>query len=63
MTLPNKYESLLDLYDSGSLPPDEQIELAQFLIDTGLNQCDLYFSCLDHSIQSLNLDMEVSACF
>ena len=38
MTLPSKYESLLDLYDAGSLPPDEQIELAQFLIDTGLNE-------------------------
>ena len=38
MTLPSKYESLLDLYDAGSFPPDEQIELAQFLIDTGLNE-------------------------
>ena len=38
MTLRSKYESLLDLYDAGSLPPDEQIELAQFLIDTGLNE-------------------------
>lgn len=36
MTLPSKYEALLDLYDAGSLPPDEQIELAQFLIDTDL---------------------------
>jgi hypothetical protein len=38
MTLPPKYETLLDLYDSGSCPPDEQIELAQFLLDTGLNE-------------------------
>jgi hypothetical protein len=38
MTLPSKYEILLDLYDAGSLPPEEQIELAQFLIDTGLNE-------------------------
>ena len=38
MNIPTKYEVLLDLYDSGSLPPDEQIELAQFLIDTGLNE-------------------------
>jgi len=38
MTLPSKYELLLDLYDAGSLPPEEQIELAQFLIDTGLNE-------------------------
>ena len=38
MSIPAKYELLLDLYDNGSLPPDEQIELAQFLIDTGLNE-------------------------
>lgn len=38
MNIPSKYEVLLDLYDNGSLPPDEQIELAQFLIDTGLNE-------------------------
>jgi len=38
MNIPVKYEVLLDLYDSGSLPPDEQIELAQFLIDTDLYQ-------------------------
>lgn len=38
MNIPTKYEVLLDLYDSGSLPPDEQIELAQFLIDTDLYQ-------------------------
>jgi hypothetical protein len=38
MSIPAKYEALLDLYDAGSLPPDEQIELAQFLIDTGLNE-------------------------
>lgn len=38
MSIPVKYENLLDLYDAGSLPPDEQVELAQFLIDTGLNE-------------------------
>lgn len=38
MSIPAKYESLLDLYDAGSLPPDEQVELAQFLIDTGLSE-------------------------
>ena len=38
MSIPTKYELLLDLYDNGSLPPDEQVELAQFLIDTGLNE-------------------------
>lgn len=36
MNIPTKYEVFLDLYDSGSLPPDEQVELAQFLIDTDL---------------------------
>lgn len=36
--MPEKYQLLLDLYDAGSLPPDEQIELAQFLIDTGLSE-------------------------
>ena len=36
--IPAKYELLLDLYDSGSLPPEEQLELVQFLIDTGLNE-------------------------
>ena len=36
--MPTKYKLLLDLYDSGGLPPDEQIELVQFLIDTGLNE-------------------------
>ena len=38
MTLPSKYESLLDLYEASSLPPDEHIEWAQFLLDTGLNE-------------------------
>ena len=28
----------MELYDLGSLPPDEQIELAQGLIDTGLSE-------------------------
>jgi hypothetical protein len=38
MSLTQRLEFLLDLYDAGSLPADEQIELAQTLIDTGLNE-------------------------
>ena len=34
--IPKQLEFLLELYDSGSLPPDEQVELAQGLIDYGL---------------------------
>ncbi len=49
--IPSKYETLLDLYDSGSLPPDEQIDLAQFLIDTGLNeQLTQYTALCDYMI-------------
>jgi len=52
MNIPTKYEVLLDLYDSGSLPPDEQIELAQFLIDTGLSeQLSQYTQCCDYLIR------------
>ena len=36
-TLPQKLALLCDAYDQGELPPDLQIEMAQFLID-----CDLY---------------------
>ncbi len=35
--IPSKYAIYLDLLDEGNLPPDEQIDLAQFLIDCGLN--------------------------
>ena len=37
-TMPTKYKLLLDLYDMGGLPPDEQIDLIQFLIDTELRE-------------------------
>jgi len=37
MTIPHKLQLLLNTYDKGLLPPDLQIEMAQFLID-----CDLY---------------------
>ena len=36
MQIPKQLEFLMELYDLGSLPPDEQIELAQGLIDYGL---------------------------
>ena len=36
-TIPKKLALQLDAYDAGILPPDLQIEMAQFLID-----CDLY---------------------
>ncbi len=51
MNIPAKYDVLLDLYDSGSLPPDEQIELAQFLIDTDLvEQLTQYQPLCDYMI-------------
>ena len=31
-------QRFLDDYDNGILSPDQQIEMAQFLIDTGLNE-------------------------
>ena len=37
MTIPHKLQLLLNTYDKGLLPPDLQIEMAQFLID-----CDLH---------------------
>lgn len=36
-TIPNTLRVLLDLYDEGNLPPEEQVNLAQFLIDTDLD--------------------------
>jgi len=36
-SIPNRLETLLDLYDEGQLPPDEQIKLAQELIDLDLD--------------------------
>ena len=32
--MPNKFKVYCDLLDEGSLPPNEQIELLQFLLDT-----------------------------
>ena len=36
-SIPVSLEVLLDLYDEGQLPPSEQIELAQQLIDLDLD--------------------------
>ena len=36
--IPSKIAVWLELLDEGNLPPDEQIEVAQFLIDCGLNE-------------------------
>lgn len=42
-TIPHKLQLLLDNYDAGLLPPDLQIEMAQFLID-----CDLHNELLQY---------------
>ena len=36
-SIPDSLEALLDLYDEGQLPPDEQVQLAQQLIDIDLD--------------------------
>ena len=41
--IPNKIRVWLELLDEGNLPPDEQIECAQFLID-----CDLHNELLQY---------------
>lgn len=35
--IPKHIAALLDLYDEGHLPPDEQVQLAQTLIDLDLD--------------------------
>ena len=42
-TIPHKLQLLLNTYDEGLLPPDLQIEMAQFLID-----CDLHNELLQY---------------
>ena len=42
-TIPTKLQLLLDAYDTGNLPTDLQIEMAQFLID-----CDLHNELLQY---------------
>ena len=52
MTIPHKLQLLLNTYDKGLLPPDLQIEMAQFLIDCDLHNelrqyqqlCDYYIA-------------------
>ena len=51
-TIPHKLQLLLNTYDEGLLPPDLQIEMAQFLIDCDLHNelfqyqqlCDYYIA-------------------
>ena len=38
MSIPKQIETLLDTYEAGGLPPDEIVIMAQWLIDTGLNE-------------------------
>ena len=52
MTIPGKIASILDNYDKGLLGLNDTIEMAQLLIDTGLNDtllqyqqlCDYYIA-------------------
>ena len=52
MTIPTLLREVLDTYDEGSLSPDDTIEMAQLLTDTGLNEtllqyqqlCDYYIA-------------------
>ena len=49
--IPSKYAIYLDLLDEGNLPPDEQIDLAQFLIDCDLhNELTQYQQLCDYFI-------------
>ena len=49
-SIPDRLEMLLDLYDEGQLPPDEIIEMVQWMIDIDLDDyltqyqqlCDYY---------------------
>ena len=63
--IPSKIAVWLELLDEGNLPPDEQIEVAQFLIDCGLNEqllqyqqlCDYFILeglCYDVGIDATN---------
>ena len=61
-TIPHKLQLLLNTYDKGLLPPDLQIEMAQFLIDCDLHNelrqyqqlCDYYIDegiCYDEQLE------------
>ena len=65
MTIPTLLREVLDTYDEGSLSPDDTIEMAQLLIDTGLNEtllhyqqlCDYYIAeglCYDVQYEDAN---------
>ena len=50
-TIPTKLQSLLNTYDEGLLPPELQIEMAQFLIDCDLhNELQQYQQLCDYYI-------------
>ena len=50
-TIPHKLQLLLNTYDEGLLPPDLQIEMAQFLIDCDLhNELTQYQQLCDYFI-------------
>jgi len=60
-SLSNKLEMLLELYDEGQLPPSEQVQLAQELIDLDLDD-DLrqYQQFCDYCIaEGMCYDVEV----
>ena len=48
--MPNKYKIYCDLLDEGSLPPNEQIELLQFLLDTEQINLTKYKQLADYYI-------------
>jgi len=60
-SIPISLEVLLDLYDEGQLPPDEQIKLAQSLIDLDLDDyLTQYQQFCDYCIaEGLCYDVEV----
>jgi len=60
-SIPISLEVLLDLYDEGQLPPDEQIKLAQQLIDLDLDDyLTQYQQFCDYCIaEGLCYDVEV----
>lgn len=50
-SIPQQLETLLDLYDEGNLPPDDIIQMAQYLIDLDLDdQLTQYQQLCDYCI-------------
>ncbi len=62
MTIPTKLAAILDTYDEGLLDPDDTIEMAQFLIDTGLNNTLLQYQqlCDYYVAEGLCYDVEIA---